>query len=58
MVTIGSQWVASWSKGFPGAYTWTVRGITSHGVYITSPDSRMSGHLISVEGLLRDYIAV
>lgn len=54
---IGSQWIAKWAVGNPNAYIWTVRGVTEHGVYITSPGSHTPGHLLSPEDFNRDYVA-
>lgn len=56
-VEIGSQWFAKWSVGRADAMVWTVRGITSHGIYITSPGSRSPGHLLSPETFTRDYVS-
>jgi hypothetical protein len=58
MPQVESQFIATWSAGNPNAYIWTVRGITEYGVYITSPQSRSPGHLISHREFTRDYTSV
>ncbi len=52
----GSEWVAKWSQSRKDAYIWTVRGVTIHGVYITCPNSRSYGHLLSESDFKRDYL--
>jgi len=42
----GQKFVVSYARGIPDAISWTVRGVTESGVYITSPQSRSPGHLI------------
>ena len=55
---VGSRWIACWSRGNPEAHIWTVRGVTEHGVYITCPQSRSPGHLLSVKEFSRDYLPI
>jgi hypothetical protein len=54
----GSQWHAVWSRGNPNAMVWTVRGVTVHGVYITSPGSRSPGHLYSENDFRKLYAPI
>jgi hypothetical protein len=53
---VGSRWVAKWANDL-APYVWTVKGVTQHGIYITSPQSRTPGHLISRPDFARDYVA-
>lgn len=46
-VVIGSQWFAKWSVGRADAMVWTVRGITSHGIYIRRCDVHWNGEMTS-----------
>ena len=57
MPEIGSRWVAVWAAMRADAYVWTVRGVTEAGVYITSPEGRTPGHLLSLRDFLHDYVA-
>jgi hypothetical protein len=57
-IVLGSQWLAKWSVGRTDASVWTVRGVTEHGIYITSPGTRTPGTLCSPEDFARDYVAV
>jgi hypothetical protein len=57
MPAIGSRWVAVWAAMRPDAFVWTVRGVTEHGIYITSPQSRSPGHLVSHRDFQNDYVA-
>jgi hypothetical protein len=43
----GNKYIASHAYGRTDAISFTVRGVTEHGIYITSPESRSPGHLIS-----------
>lgn len=55
-ITDGSEWIASWAKGRADVFVWTVRGVTSHGVYFTCPESRSPGHLLSQADFRRQYV--
>lgn len=55
LLTLGSQWVARWADT-RDPMVWTVRGLTDHGVYFTSPESRSPGHLLSPNDFLSQYI--
>ncbi len=51
----GSRWTARHARGRRDAIVHTVRGVTSHGVYVTSPEAegRSPGHLYSAPEFLR-----
>lgn len=53
---LGSRWIAEWAQDRTDAIVWTVRGVTPLGVYITSPESRSPGHLMSPTQFFRDYV--
>ncbi len=57
-ITTGMKVLAKWSAGRADAMVWTVRGVTEHGIYITSPGSRSPGHLLSEKDFSRDYLRV
>jgi hypothetical protein len=52
----GTKWIARWAVGSSTPLVWTVRGVTNHGIYITCPESRSLGHLLSSETFKRDYV--
>ena len=52
----GTTWFAKRSIGTTGALVWTVRDVTSRGVFITSPESRSPGHLIPTGQFVQDYV--
>lgn len=55
----GSRYVnAEAAASVEEPFVWTVRGVTEHGVYITCPESRSPGHLISESELKRYYLQV
>ena len=46
MPQVGQKFVVSYAQGLPDAMSFTVRGVTERGVYITCPESRTPGNLI------------
>jgi hypothetical protein len=46
MPQVGQKFVVSYAQSLPDAMSFTVRGVTETGVYITSPESRSPGNLI------------
>lgn len=58
VVEEGSKWLAKHSVGRSDAYIWTVRGNTECGIYVTTPEGRTPGHLISHEEFSGLYVPV
>ncbi len=55
MIQQGTQWIARHALGRKDPIRFTVRGVTEHGVYITSPESRSPGHLINTAEFRKLY---
>ena len=53
---VGSRWIAERAQDRTDAIVWTVRGVTPLGAYITSPESRSPGHLVSPTQFFREYV--
>jgi hypothetical protein len=55
-ISVGSRWIAKHSSGRKDAIVWTVRGVTTYGVYFSAPESRSPGHLLLENDFLAQYI--
>lgn len=57
--TIGGKYIARQARGNPTALIWTVRGVTTLGVYITKDRHQPGfpdGHLLDVADFVREYV--